>query len=454
MVRLGVLTSVLAAATLAACSGNGAPFSQQAIPHTKQASLRHATSSPIQHVIFIIQENRSFNNMFYKFVGAKTQGYGYDANGNKIKLQPVRLSTTWDINHDSTSFFQACNGTGSLPGTKCQMNGWNKESAGPNAPKNFAYSYVQESDIAPYWAMAKHYVLADHMFPSNLDGSFIAHQYAIAAYASRGVDYPSQGTWGCGGGIDNTIYTLNDDRSYGAKISPCFDNPTIASEADSAGLSWRFYADGQNSSGGGGIWSAYRADDAVYNGPEWKSNVISPPSQFVTDVGNGYLANITWITPSYSTSDHPGFQAGGGPAWVTSLVNAVGKSRFWKTSAIFIMWDDPGGWFDPVKPPFKDYDGLGFRVPLIVISPYAKQGYVTHVQYETASVLRFMEDTFGLGQLNASDKRSNDFVGDALDYSQPPRQFKKFAGAMPRAYWTKVERADAGPPPKAMIGDD
>ena len=88
---------------------------------------------------------------------------------------------------------------------------------------------------------------------------------------------------------------------------------------------------------------------------------------------------------------------------MASLVNAIGTSSFWKSTAIFIMWDDPGGWFDPVKPPHKDYDGFGFRVPLIVISPYAKQGYVTHVQYETASVLRFMEDNFGLAPLAASD---------------------------------------------------
>ena len=119
------------------------------------------------------------------------------------------------------------------------------------------------------------------------------------------------------------------------------------------------------------------------------------------------------------------------------------------------MWDDPGGWFDPVKPPYEDYDGFGFRVPLIVISPYAKQGYVTHVQYETASVLRFMEDNFGLAPLAASDARANDPNGDALDYSQAPRTFTKIAGAKPNAYWIREDRLSAHRAlPKALIGSD
>jgi phospholipase C len=98
------------------------------------------------------------------------------------------------------------------------------------------------------------------------------------------------------------------------------------------------------------------------------------------------------------------------------------------------MWDDWGGWFDPVPPPTEDYDGLGFRVPLIMISPYAKAGYVTHVQYETASVLRFAEDTFGLAQMAAADARAADPVSDAFDYSQPPRPYKHIGGAQTGAY--------------------
>jgi phospholipase C len=149
--------------------------------------------------------------------------------------------------------------------------------------------------------------------------------------------------------------------------------------------------------------------------------------------------------------------ADGGPAWVASVVNAIGKSKFWKTTAIFIIWDDWGGWFDPVQPVYEDYDGLGFRIPLLIVSPYAKKGSVTHVQYETSSVLRYVEDNFGLPQLSKSDARANDPAADpgAFDYGQPPRKFKKIAGSKPAAYWIRLERdSTRRAKPAGTIGDD
>jgi phospholipase C len=104
-------------------------------------------------------------------------------------------------------------------------------------------------------------------------------------------------------------------------------------------------------------------------------------------------------------------------------VNAVGESKFWDSTAVFVQWDDWGGLYDPVPPPFKDYDGLGFRVPLIVISPYAKKNYVSHTQYETASVLRFAEDLFGLPRLADADRRAASPARDCFDFSQKPRRF-------------------------------
>ena len=151
----------------------------------------------------------------------------------------------------------------------------------------------------------------------------------------------------------------------------------------------------------------------------------------------------------------PGVDSGSGPAWVASLVDAVGESRFWNSSAVFVMWDDWGGWFDPVKPVYEDYDGLGFRVPLLMISPYAKHGYVTHVQYETASVLRYIEDNFALPPMAASDKRANDPATDAFDYARQPRKFKKIRGDEPDAYWIERDRILRGyGKPHSFIGED
>ena len=386
------------------------------------------------------------------YPGAKTQKYGYDTSGSKITLHAQDLAQQWDIEHFSSGFFKACDGQGRLPGTHCKMDGWNKEEAGFGAPANAPYAYVPRAQIAPYWTMANQYVLADHMFASNLDGSFIAHQYAVAAYASEAVDFP-QSYWGCEGGKLDTVPTLTSQRAYGPNIVACFNNPTIGTEADAAGVSWRFYAG--SIYGDGALWSSYQADSAVFNGPDWSTDVISPPSQFLSDIGAGQLANITWIAPTYENSDHPGLDSSTGPAWVASLVNAVGTSKFWNSTAIFIMWDDWGGWFDPVKPVYKDYDGLGFRVPLLIVSPYAKRGYVTHVQYETASVLRCMEDTFGLSPLAAADARANDPATDALNYNQQPRKFKKVAGAKPLAHWILNDRSSRRRgKPASFIGDD
>jgi len=444
--------SILAAGALAlaACTPGGAGGIQHA-PIIPAAPIRRLTT-PISHVVFIIQENRSFNNLFLNYPGATTQDYGYDTYGNKIPLRKTSISTSWDISHNSKAFFTACDGQGRLPGTKCKLDGWNGENAGYGHPKNFAYTYVPEREVDQYWKMAQQYVLGDQTFSSNIDGSFIAHQYSVAAYADRAVDNPA-GPWGCQGGKDDTIATMTKKRTYAKRIVTCFDIPSIATQADRAGLSWRFYTGGVYSDGG--LWSSFQAESRIYDGPDWTTNVINPPAQFLADLAGGELANVTWITPTYETSDHPGLLARKGPSWVTSLVNALGESKFWDSTAIFIMWDDWGGLYDPVQPPFEDYDGLGFRVPLIVISPYAKTGYVTHVQYETASVLRYIEDNFGLTPMAASDKRATDPADDAFDYAQSPRKFKKFGGGHSPHYWLRLER-NAGPAgvPRTVLGDD
>ncbi|HZV76528.1 MAG TPA: alkaline phosphatase family protein [Candidatus Babeliales bacterium] len=447
------------AAALTACNVGGSqslPAGGSPAPASESTvQVVHRTSStPIKHVVFILQENRSFNNLFMGYPGATTQNYGYDNDGTKIVLHKQGLSTDWDIDHSSRAFFLACDGQGSLPGTDCKMDGWNQETAGPGQPPNFAYAYVPQRETAPYWDIAKQYVLADQMFASNLDGSFVAHQYAVAAYASRSVNSPG-GDWGCEGGSGNFVQTLTAQRAFGPYVLACFSNPTIGIDADKAGLSWRFYAGSLDGSGSGGLWSSYQADEAVYYGPDWSTDVINPPAQFLVDVAAGKLADITWITPTLVTSDHAGLDANKGPSWVASLVDTIGKSPFWKSTAIFIMWDDWGGWFDPVQPVYEDYDGLGFRVPLLMVSPYAKQNYVTHVQYETASVLRFIEDNFGLPHLAASDKRANDPATDAFDYSQQPRKFEKIPGGRSASYWMRLEGSSSQRrKPGNIIGDD
>ncbi len=269
--------------------------------------------------------------------------------------------------------------------------------------------------------------MADRMFQSQLDESFAAHQYMISAQAHRSVDLPQPGEWGCGGLEGDVVETLLPNRTIGPKQRPCFEDQTIGDELDRAGLTWRFYTSKYNSpaSGEGAYWSSYQTIKHIYRHYDWDHDVLCcvPQTKFITDVAQGKLANFTWITPICANSDHVNCGGGYGPSWVATLVNAVGKSKFWSSSAIFVQWDDWGGLYDHVPPPYLGYDSVGFRVPLLVISPYAKHGHVSHVQYETASVLRFAEDLFGLGRLAAADMRANSPAADCFNFSQAPRPF-------------------------------
>jgi phospholipase C len=406
-----------AALALTACSFGA----RTGVPATESADVRVARAT-ITHVVYIIQENRSFNNLFQGYPGAYTVSSGKDSKGRVIKLTPLSLAFKYDIDHSAKAMFAACNGAGSLPGTKCRMNGFNREQL-YDGPPNGQYVYVPHRESKPYFDMAHEWVLADRMFQSQLDESFVAHQYIIAAQAQSSVDLP-YGPWGCEEGPSDFIYTINQNRKYSAPETPCFDYQTLGDELDRAGLSWRFYTskDGAPSSGSGSYWSGYQAVKHIYDGPDW-AKVITPQKTFLTDVAAGKLANFTWITPMCVNSDHPNCAGAYGPSWVATLVNAVGKSKFWDSTAIFVQWDDWGGLYDPVPPPFRDYDGLGFRVPLLVISPYAKKNYVSHVQYETASVLRFAEDLFGLGRLGAADSRATSPTADCFDFTRRARGF-------------------------------
>ena len=430
------IAAALVALLVEGCSGG----SQASIPAVRgDPALRWLAATgagKIKHVVFIVQENRSFDNMFKGYPGADTVSRGKNSKGETIELEPESLTKTYVIEHSAQSMFAACDGTGRLPGTQCRMDGFNLE-VGAGGPRNREYVYVPHEESRPYWEMAHRWVVADRMFQSQLDESFVAHQYVIAAQAALAVNLPS-GAWGCGGGKTDIIHQITQSRhTHGPRMHPCFDYETLADELDADKLSWRFYAStyGSGSSGQGAPWSGFLAVRHIRYGPDWK-NVISPNWRFISDVRAGKLANFTWITPVCDDSDHVACPNGGkGPSWVAALVNAVGQSKFWDSTAIFVLWDDWGGLYDHVPPPYLGRDSLGFRVPLLVISPYAKQNYVSHVQYETASVLRFAEDLFGLAQLAKADARATSPAADCFDFSAKPRPFVRIRAPYPPRFF-------------------
>jgi len=431
------LCALYAVVVLAGCSLR----TQSPLPYMENGSPLQALdgtgAGKIRHIVYIVQENRSFDNLFQGYPGADTVAYGRNSHGQEVKLMPWSLANQYQLDHSDYAMFADCNGTG-IPGTHCRMNGFDKEF-GYGGPRHYPeYVYVPHRESKPYFDMASEGVLADRMFQSQLDESFVAHQYIIAAQAAWSVNLPLS-WWGCEGGPSDTVPTIGVDRLRGKYQRACFDYQTLGDELDKAKLSWRFYASryGSRSSGTGGTWSSYQAVRHIYYGPDWKKDVISPNWKFITDVRAGKLANFTWVTPVCDDSDHVNCPGGYGPSWVAALVNTVGQSKFWDSTAIFVQWDDWGGLYDHVKPPYLGRDSLGFRVPLLVISPYAKHGFVSHQRYETASVLRFAEDLWGLGHLADADERATSPALDCFDFSQGPRRFVPIKAPLPPRFFMR-----------------
>jgi phospholipase C len=208
---------------------------------------------------------------------------------------------------------------------------------------------------------------------------------------------------------------------------PCYSYATAATLLDAAKVSWAYYAPAIYGNPGD-IWSAYDAIFPVRFGTDWLRDVRSPETTILTDIQSGNLPAVVWVTPSFINSDHAGSRSTTGPQWVASIVDAIGESKYWSSTAVVVLWDDWGGWYDHVAPKqlpdpqTSAYEGLGFRVPVLIISPYAKAGYVSHKRHEIASSLRLIEAVYGLPSLHQADARTDAFK-DMFDFTQKPRRF-------------------------------
>jgi phospholipase C len=401
----------------------------------------------IKHVVVIVQENRTFNNIFAGFKGADSSLYGYTHTGSKIRLRAFTFKGP-DILHNW--------GNAMADWNHGRMNGFDRSLFTNGRPAGtYAYAYLQRKQVAPYWMMAREYVLADHMFPTMFGPTFTAHIDLIASTTNltadaAEVDGPTGQPWGCDAPKGTTTYLLDPqrvERGYGP--FPCFTQyNTMAETLDAAGVTWKYYAP-TDKYAGGRLWSPFAAIRQVRFGPDWKRNVISPQTTVLTDAANGRLAHVSWVIPDGTDSDHAGNGSDKGPSWVAGVVNAIGESPYWNTTAIVVLWDDWGGWYDNVPPPQLDFAGLGIRVPCIIISPYAKAAYVSHTHYEFGSVLKFIEEAFHLSALGPAahgytDTRAHSIV-DSFDFKQKPRAFQPIPAPYPPAYF--LAQPPSGQPP-------
>jgi phospholipase C len=428
-VRLGGPFHRHIVAAFVAVTASCVPATAQSVPGASSTGTPAppAARGKVKHVVIVVQENRSVDNLFNGFPGADTVRSGQRRDGSSVALQPVGLAFPTDPDHFHATFVKQYDGG--------KMDGWDGADSRPPQGRNFLFAYVPREQVEPYWRMATQYTFADRMFQSNTGPSYPAHLYLIAGQSGFTSSNPSRldtsrWSWGCDSPNDAIVSVITEaDKEVGGPY-PCLDLPTLADVMDAQGVSWRYYAPGIGDLGN--IWSAFDAIKHVRYGAGW-SNVISPESRVIDDASRGDLPAVTWITPSPRNSDHPFPKRGTsfdlaalsihGPEWVASIVNAVGKGPAWDSTAIFVVWDDWGGWYDHVQPPQLDRMGLGFRVPLIVISPYAKHGYVSHAQHEFGSILRFAEEAFGLPSLGQTDARA-DGLADCFDFTQVPRPFE------------------------------
>ncbi|MGB7266494.1 MAG: alkaline phosphatase family protein [Terracidiphilus sp.] len=397
-------------------------------PAVRASTVSPVSGSPIQHIVIIMQENRSFDNLFNGFPGADTVQSGMK-DGVLIPLKPISLGDSRDLKHSHTNWWQDWdNGN---------MDGFAQSDASPHT---LPYSYVPEKDVEQYWTLARQFVIGDRMFQSNTGASFVAHQYMIAGQSAEVAGNPSGSVWGCDAKPGTMAPLLGPDGTMVTGVYPCFDYQTVADLLDEKGVTWRYYAPSSGDSFF--ILSAFDAIRHIRFGSDWNDNVISPSNRVLVDIQHGELAQVTWIVPDWAHSDHPG-SGSEGPDWVASIVNAIGKSQYWDSTAIFISWDDWGGWYDHVVPPQMDAMGPGFRVPLLVVSPWTKHGYVSHRVHTAGGFIAFIEHNFDLGSLGTRDAGA-DVFSDCFDYTQKPLVF----GAIPTKVTSDqiIRELDSGPP--------
>jgi len=433
----------------------------------------------IQHVVIIFQENRTPDNLFQDPVlikaGADIAQSGLNSAGQTIQLSPTPLAIDYDLSH-SHSGFEAMYDGGKMDGANNVTITCNATNP-PCPPANPQYLYVNPSDVQPYFQMAEQYTFGDRMFQTNEGPSFPAHQFIISgtsapsatsnnfvAENAEGITNPGNNT-GCTAPPSEFVYLINPSGSEPTKIYPCTDHPALTDELDNKNISWRYYTPSA-----GSLWTSPNAIQHMCGpnaappnatacvGSEWVNHVVlyttQNPAPILTDISSNQLPQVSWVIPAGQNSDHAGnTDRTGGPSWVASIVNAIGNSPYWANTAIVVTWDDWGGWYDHVPPPKVVDDGTswgsgyvyGFRVPLLVISPYAKAGYISHVNHDFGSILNLIEDNFGLSSLGYADAYANDNLSDCFNFNQTPLTFKTINAPIPADHFLH-DRRPAEPP--------
>jgi phospholipase C len=388
-----VLAFLLAAAAVVLCSAMPARASDPT-PRT-----------PIRHFITLMQENHTFDNYFGTYPGV--DGIPKDTCvplGRKPKpcFRPFHVGDNAiaqrDLDHSQVTYRLQYDGG--------RMDGFIRALGLRNQDGRLALGYRDDRDIPYYWNLADQYVLYDRFFSSAGAGSFLNHIYWAAASPGDGYDrVPPNG----------------------------FGNlKTIFDRLEAKGISWKFYVQNYEpklnrrtinrfpgNRASQVIWVPLLNFDRYLDNPKIMRHIVNLDQYFV-DLQTGHLPAVSYIAPS-GPSEHPPSSLTSGQAFVRSLINALMRSRDWKDSAFLLAYDDWGGFYDHVKPPQVDPYGYGFRVPALLVSPYARRGFVDSTTLDFTSILRFIEDNWSLRPLTQRDAKAKS-IASGFDFSRPPRQ--------------------------------
>jgi len=414
---------VTAAIGLLAANSIRAQKSDVVANQHQQHHERRKGMDKIKHIVFIVKENRTFDNYFGTFPGANGATSGTISTGEVIPLGHAPDMTPRDIDHSYQAAVKAIDGGA--------MDRFDLITGGNVNGDFLAYTQYNERDIPKYFAYARHFVLADAFFSSLEGPSFPNHLYTVGAQSGGAINNPSNssGRWGCDSPANSLVQTLEDDGQFG-HVYPCFDFDTLADRLEEEGLSWKYYAPGEGQSGY--IWSALDAIRHIRLTSLWQQHVVAT-EQFVQDASSGNLPTVSWLVVGSGLSEHPPASVCMGENWTVTQLNALMSGPDWDSTVVFLTWDDFGGFYDHVAPPVVDNFGFGPRVPFLIISPWAKRGHITHTTLEFSSVLKFIEERFDLDPLTERDQDANDLI-DSFDFDHHPRrplllQTRQCAGA-------------------------
>jgi phospholipase C len=454
--------------------GNGEVYVMNSLDGTYQTNLTHNSASdsqpnwqrlppfapsgsPVQHVVVIYEENHAFDNVLGKLCvttgrcdGSTT---GELADGTAINL-PAATDVVPKAAHSGAAQTTAINGG--------QMNGFSLISG---CDVNTGYACYQQYDqpqIPNLWSLASTFAISDRTFEmdtvpswqghlelasSNLDG------FGATNNPNRSIHEPGPG-WGCDSfKVADWAATPFDQSEKQPSCVPQIDHsgpfqaspvpwvPTIMDRMDKAGLSWHLYApshSGQGTAYGWAICPTFAG--CLYTS---QADNVVPPTQVLADAAAGMLPNLSIVIPTDADSQHNGDSMLAGDNWIASVVSAVMSGPEWESSAIFITYDDCGCFYDHVPPP----PGLGIRVPMVIVSPYARPGFTDANVASYDSMLAYTEHTFGLAPLSTRDATAYDF-SQSFDYTQSLSSIPLTQHLLPawEQQWLQEHPTDPGDP--------